>query len=108
METNNTNYMQLELEALAKKRVRKIKRFYNHLLIYSIGVVIFLLNEYCDAPLKSILLLYQTWFFMYCWTFIIVVQGLKIFIIEVVLGKNWEAKQMNKIIESESNNQNSY
>jgi uncharacterized protein YacL len=106
MERNDTNYLQMELEELAKKRVRKIKRFFNHLLIYSIGLVVFILKEYFDAPFNFPPVHFLNWFFMLCWTVVLAVQGLKLLIKEVVLGKNWENRQMSKILESESNNQN--
>ena len=102
METKNENFGQIEVEELAKKRIKRIKRFYYHLLIYSIGVVIFTLKKYFNAPFNFPPLHYLNDLFMYCWTFIIVVQGLRVFIKELIFGKKWEAKQINKIIDSES------
>lgn len=102
----NTNYQQAELEQIARKRVRKIKRFFNHLLIYLIGVIVYVLREYFDAPFHFPPLDSINQFFMLIWTFIIAAQGLEVFTKEVVLGKEWEKRQMQKIIESESNTQN--
>lgn len=106
METNNRVEIQEGLQKLALKRIRKIKRFYSHLLIYSIGVVVFLLNKYCNAPFRFPPLDYLNGVFISIWTFVIAVQGLKLFMREVVLGKNWENKQIDKMLESESKNSN--
>jgi len=101
-----TNYQQIELEALAKKRVGKIKRFFKHLIIYVIGLLVFILKEYFNAPFNFPPVHFLNWFFMSCWTVVLVVQGLKLLMKEVVLGKNWENRQMDKIMKSESKNQN--
>lgn len=102
----NTNYQQMELEALAANRVHKIKRFFKHLLIFAIGMTIFILKKYCNAPFDFPPVKYMNWFFMLCWTVVLVVQGLKLVMKEIVLGKDWEDRQMNRILNSESNNQN--
>jgi 2TM domain-containing protein len=106
MESVNSNYQQAELERIARKRVRKIRRFFSHLIIYLIGVTVYVLREYFDAPFRFPPLDYINHFFMLIWTFIIAAQGLKVFMKEVVLGKEWEKRQMQKIIDSESNAQN--
>ncbi|MEO8517223.1 MAG: 2TM domain-containing protein [Flavobacterium sp.] len=98
------NQRQRELEAIVAKRVRKIRRFVVHLLIYIIGLTLFILKKYCNAPFNFSPFHYFTnSFFMWCWTFFVAVQGFKLVIIEVVLNKDWEEKQVNKIIESKSN-----
>ncbi|MGH2666968.1 2TM domain-containing protein [Flavobacterium sp.] len=106
MEKGGKKEMQNEFEKIALKRVRKIRRFYTHLGIYSIGVVVFILKEYCNAPFNFPPIHYINWFLMTCWTFVLVVQGLKLFIREVVLGKDWENRQIDKILESEPKNIN--
>ncbi|WP_300566410.1 2TM domain-containing protein [Flavobacterium sp.] len=105
MRRRYNNLMQSDLEQLAQKRVRKIRRFFIHLLIYSIGVVLFIMKKCFNTSFNFPLLHYINWFFMACWTLFIAVKGLKLFIIEVVLGKSWESKKMEEILASESNNQ---
>lgn len=106
MNIDSENYRQMELEAIAAKRVHKIKRFFKHALIYAIGMTVFILKKYCNAPFNFPPLEYINWFFMSCWTVVLVVKGLKLFMKEIVLGKNWENRQLNKILNSESNHQN--
>ena len=97
--------MEKTLEEIAINRVRRIKRFYIHLGIYMIGVVVFIMKEYYNTSFNLPLIHYINWFFMSCWTFILAVKGLKLFVKEVVLDKQWENRKMNEILESEANNQ---
>lgn len=105
MRRRYNNVMQSDLERLAQKRVRKIRRFFVHLLLYSIGVVLFVMKECFNTSFNFPPLQYMNWFFMACWTFFIALQGLKLFMKEVMLGKNWESKKIEEILASESNNQ---
>lgn len=97
------NQRKRELEAIVAKRVRKIRKFVVHLFIYLIVLAIFILKRYFHAPFNFLPFIYINPFFMWCWTFFVAVQGLKLVIIEVVLNKDWEEKQVNRIIESKSN-----
>ena len=106
MGTRNTKEIQDELEKIAVKRVKRIKRFYIHVMVYSIGMVIFIMREYFNAPLNFPPLHYLNRLLMSIWTFIIAVQRLKLFMREIVFGKNWENKQVDKMLESESKNTN--
>lgn len=108
MKAEGTSKIENELERIAVIRVGRIKRFYTHLWIYGVGAVVFIMKEYCNAPFNFPPINYINWFLMSCWTFILVVQGLKLFTREIVLGKHWENKQIDKILESESKNKNSY
>lgn len=102
-----TNNLKRELEVIAAKRVRKIKRFVVHLFIYIIVLSVFLLKKYFNVPFNFLPFYYYIHpFFMWCWTFFLAAKGLKLIVIEVVLNKDWEQKQLNKIIESESNTKN--
>ncbi len=38
---------------------------------------------------------------MWCWTFVIVVQGAQLFLSERILGKNWEEQKIKRILEEE-------
>ena len=100
-----SNIMENSLEEIAMYRVRQIKRFYTHLGIYTIGVVIFIMKEYFNTSFNFPLVDYINWFSMSCWTFIIAVKGIKLFVKEVVLDKQWENRKINEILESEANNQ---
>lgn len=102
MEQNNiANSISLEI---AKERVRRIKKFYNHLFVFLIGATLFISKTYFGAPLNFFPVRYLNSTFMYCWTFILVVQGVKLFVIQNLLGKDWERNQIQKILDKENKN----
>ena len=91
------------LEELARKRVHKIKKFYGHLFVYLIGLAVYISKTYYGAPLNFIPLSYINEVFMWIWTFIMALDGIKLFFSERVLGEGWEQKQISKIMSEEKN-----
>jgi hypothetical protein len=91
------------LEEVARKRVRKIKKFYGHLFVYLIGLIVYISKTYYGAPLNFIPLSYINEVFMWIWTFVVAVEGIKLFFSERVLGDGWEQKQIRKIMNDEKN-----
>ena len=81
---------------LAKEKVRRLKRFYNHLFIYIIGVLLFVAKRYYGAPLNFFPIKYLTETFMWCWTFVVGIQAMRWFFTERVFTTNWEEKQIQK------------
>lgn len=99
------NIYSVELEAIAKKRVRKIKVFFIHLFVYCFGLTVFVLKKYCNVDFGFFPMYHTNWFLMLVWLFFLSIQGIKLFVREVLLGKNWEKRQLEKIIRSEERNQ---
>lgn len=106
MENNKTSE-QVMLE-LAKERVRRIKKFYDHFFIYIIGLGIYLAKTYLGAPLNFFPIRYINETFMWCWTFVFGIQGIKLFFIENVFGTNWEKRQLKKEMENQSSRTNKW
>lgn len=106
METeNSSNEM---LKELVRERVHKLGRFYTHLFVYAIGLIIYIAKTFFDAPFNFIPLKYINETFMWIWTFVLVVQGIKLLIHEKILGANWEKNKINEIIEKENNSNNKW
>ena len=102
MENNTTS--EEVLRAMVRERVHKMSRFYTHLFVYAIGLVIYLAKTYFGAPLNFIPFRYINCTFMYVWTFILVVQGLRLLVREKILDTRWEQKKINEIMEKEKKN----
>lgn len=98
---NNPENFDIEM---ARYRVHKMRRFYTHLFIYGIGVLIFLAKTYLGAPFNFWPIRYINCFFMWVWTFIIAVQGLKLFFREKVFGTQWEQRKLQEFINQEKQN----
>ena len=65
----------LELDMI-KMRVHELKNFYIHLLIYCIGVLIYIGKRYFNLPINFWPINFIKEFFMWGWTFIVAVQGI--------------------------------
>jgi hypothetical protein len=89
---------------MARYRVRKMRRFYTHLLIYAIGIFIYVAKTHFGAPFNFWPIVHINCFVMMAWTFIIAVQGLKLFFRETVFTSNWERRKMQEFINKEKHN----
>ena len=86
---------------IVREKVQKIKKFYTHLFIFVIGVIIYVCKTYLGVPLNFWPIKFINEFFMWCWTFIIVVQGIQLFLSQNILSKNWEEQKIKEIIAKE-------
>lgn len=106
MKANNTNKPLIGLEALAVKRVKKLKDFYIHSFIFIIGVVFYVLETYYGIGFNIFPLHYINGFWMGIWAISYIMHGIDVFNAEVLFGSKWEKRKINKILDSEeSNNQ---
>lgn len=105
MATNQHNCHEQELLKLAKEKVKKIKNFYIHLLIYAIGILFYVLKEYFEIASNLFPLNYINNFTMAIWTFIIAIDAIYIFVQEVIFGKNWENRKVKRLLEKKTEKQ---
>ena len=99
----NSNSSEEILRELVRERVHKMRRFYTHLFVYLIGLVIYFAKTYFGAPFNFLPIRYINETFMWIWTFIIAVQGFRLLIKERVLGAKWEQNKINEIMQKENN-----
>jgi len=88
----------------AFKRVKKIKGFYSHLLVYIvINIMILIVNVQSLDKGESYLSLknFSTALF---WGIGIAAHGLSVFGPNIVLGQNWEQKKIKELMEKEKLN----
>lgn len=96
------------MEEIARDKVKKMKKFYDHLFIFTIGVVIYILKTYFGLPFNFWPIRFINEFFMWCWTFIIAVQGIKLFFTQNLLGRKWEEQKIKEILEEEKVNKQNW
>ncbi|WP_250434367.1 2TM domain-containing protein [Hanstruepera flava] len=83
----------------AKKRVKKIKGFYSHLLVYVvINIMIVIINVQNLEPGESYFQ-YKNFFTLFFWGLGLAVHGLSVFLPDFVLGKNWEERKIKEIMD---------
>lgn len=89
----------------AQKRVRKIKGFYTHLIVYVvINIMIVIVNIQNLQPGESYFQL-KNFFTLLCWGIGLLAHALSVFLPTMLLGKNWEEKKIKELIDREKNNQ---
>jgi hypothetical protein len=86
----------------AVKRVKRIKGFYTHALIYLvINIMIFVVNVQSSTEGIFHLKNFSTAIF---WGIGLVAHGMSVFMPSLILGKNWEDKKIKELMEKEKNN----
>lgn len=86
----------------AKKRVKRIKGFYSHLLVYLVvNTMIFIVNiQHLDAG-ESVFSFknFSTAFF---WGIGLLAHGLSVFLPSMILGNDWEERKIKEIMNKEN------
>ena len=96
-----TNYIEKERYERAVKRVKQIKGFYTHALVYVvINIAIFILNVQSLKQGESYFQI-QNFFTAFFWGIGLAAHGLSTFMPEWIMGKNWEEKKINEFMEKE-------
>lgn len=88
----------------AQNRVKKIKGFYTHLIVYVVINTIILVANYQELPAGESLRLphFSVFFF---WGIGLVAHALSVFLPTFLLGKNWEQRKIQQLMERDKNNQ---
>jgi hypothetical protein len=91
----------LERLDLARKRVKKIKGFYSHLLVYVvINIMIVIINIQDLAPGESYFQ-YKNFFTLFFWGIGLAIHGLSVFLPDFILGKNWEERKIKELMDED-------
>jgi hypothetical protein len=99
METNFDRIQEKsELEKLATKKVLKLKAFYTHTFIYSIGIIFFIAKEYFGVPFNFLPLKYINGFVMCIWTTAYLFSAIEIFVSYAIFGEEWEQRKLKSIL----------
>ena len=88
----------------ALKRVKKIKGFYTHLLVYLvINLLIVTINMQNLKTGESYFKL-ENFFTAFFWGIGLAAHGLSVFMPSLIMGKDWEEKKIKELMEKEKNN----
>lgn len=97
------NYYEEERYQRAKKRVRSIRGFYTHAIVYVVvNLMIVIVNWQTLEPGES----YFQWhnfFTLFFWGIGLLAHGLSVFLPMIMLGRNWEERKIQKFMEEERN-----
>lgn len=85
----------------ASKKVKKIKGFYSHLLVYIVvNIIIIVVNIQNLSPSESYFQ-YKNFFTAFFWGIGLVAHGFSVFVPQWFLGKNWEERKIKDLMEKD-------
>ncbi|RRQ46999.1 2TM domain-containing protein [Chryseobacterium sp. SC28] len=85
----------------AKKKVKRLKGFYTHVLIYVlVNLLIVFINIQNLKPGESYFKP-ENFITLFFWGIGLLAHGTSVFLPEFVLGKNWEARKIQELMDKE-------
>ena len=88
----------------ALKRVKKIKGFYSHLLVYIVINTMLLVVNYNNSGDNDNFWRWQTFNTVFFWGIGLTAHGLSVFLPSFMMGKDWEEKKIKELMEKEKQN----
>ena len=100
MDTNIQNEIRYQ-EAL--KRVKKIKGFYTHLIVYLVINLLIAIINIQDLKAGESYFRIENFFTAFFWGIGLLIDALSTFLPTWLLGNNWEEKKIQEIMDKEEN-----
>ncbi|SKB75407.1 2TM domain-containing protein [Salegentibacter holothuriorum] len=101
--TSKLDAEQRELYENARKRTLQKKRLFQHFIIFLIGAVFFIVLNVVIGYQEHFMPLGYNWFVwaILIWAFILLAHIFNVFITNKFLGKEWQDKQMTKLVQKQ-------
>ncbi|MFD0933440.1 2TM domain-containing protein [Psychroflexus salinarum] len=92
-----------ELYENAHQRIKQKKKLMTHLVFFIAGAVIFIVLNVIIGYKSEFKPLGMDWFVtaILIWLFFLIVHAIKVFMVNELMGKEWEEKQMNRLVEKQ-------
>ncbi|HNP32775.1 MAG TPA: 2TM domain-containing protein [Flavobacterium sp.] len=102
---NNVNFSQDELKyQQALKRVKRIKGFYTHLMVYIVINAGLLIAAYVNKNHEENFWRWQTFNTVIFWGIGLVAHGMSVFLPTAIMGKDWEERKIKELMDKEKQN----
>ena len=88
----------------ALKRVKRIKGFYTHLIVYIVINLMLLIVNYKNSEVGENFWRWQNFTTVFFWGIGLFGHALSVFLPTLFLGKDWEEKKIKELMEKEKNN----
>jgi len=101
--TSEVDYEQRELYENARKRARQKKRLFQHFVVFLIGAVFLIVLNVVIGYQENFKPLGYNWFVwaVLLWTLLFLIHFFNVFIVNSFMGKEWEAKQVDKLVKKQ-------
>lgn len=90
----------------AQKRVKRIKGFYTHAIIYVIINIMVFISNAREIPDGESILQWRTLMTPVTWGVGLLAHGLSVFVPNLILGKDWEERKIKEFMEEEKKKRN--
>ena len=88
----------------ALKRVKKIKGFQSHLLVYLVVNTMLVVLQYNNLDAGENFWSWRTFNMAFFWGTGVLAHALSVFIPTILVGKNWEERKIKELMEKEKQN----
>jgi len=87
----------------AHQRLKQKKRFISHLVVFIAGSCVFIILNVLIGYRTDIKPLGYDWFVtaILLWLFVIIIHGINVFLVNKLMGKEWEERQMNRLVKKQ-------
>jgi len=85
----------------ALKRVRKIKGFYSHLLVYIVVNIMIIVVNFQNLEPGESYFQYKNFFTAFFWGIGLVAHAFSVFVPQWFLGSNWEERKIKELMEKD-------
>jgi uncharacterized membrane protein len=94
---------QRQLIENAQRRIKQKKRFTTHLVIFVAGSILFIILNVALKMGENFKPLGQQWFVwaILLWFFLIIIHAINVFLVNKLMGKEWEEKQLEYLVEKQ-------
>ena len=101
--SSNINEDQIALVEHAQSRIRSKKRLFFHFSLMTIGIVCLLTSNLIFEFKKDIVLFDYPWSYWVCslWLILFFVHLFNVYVTNKLIGKEWEKKQMKKLVDKQ-------
>ena len=101
--TSKVDLEQKELYDNARKRTLQKKRLFQHFIIFLVGAVFLIVLNVVIGYKEDFTPLGYNWFVwaILVWSFLFFVHLLNVFIVNSFMGKEWEAKHMDRLVKKQ-------
>lgn len=100
--TNSVNSDQIALE-IAKKRVKDLKGFYSHFMVYILVNLLLLLLKYSKLETNETFFSFDTFSTTLFWGIGLIAHALSVYVKGIWLGRDWETKKIEQIMQQKTN-----
>ena len=96
---------QMELIENAQQRVKQKRRLYQHFILFLIGAVFLIILNVAIGVGEGVTFFERPWFVyaILAWLFLFVYHVFNVFVTNRFMGKDWEQRQINKLVDKQKN-----